>query len=95
MTGMTTAQRKTLAESIKQWGDSQTRIQAEKDHQDSLAAILKDEMQISPKHFKKVAMAYWNDTVKKDREDTESQLDLFEFARGFSVVDMPNSGDMS
>lgn len=40
---------------------------------------------MSEKHFKKVAKAYWADTVKNDREDAEMQLDLFEMVRGQNV----------
>lgn len=85
MSGLTAEQHKKLTESIRQWGASQDRIHAEQDHQAALAAILKDECQISEKHFKKVAKAYWADTVKKDREDAEMQLDLFEMVRGQNV----------
>lgn len=88
MPGLTAEQHKQLLESIRQWGQSQERIQAEQDHQSALAATLKDECQISEKHFKKVAKSYWSDTVKKDRADAESQLDLFEQARGFSLVSL-------
>ncbi len=86
MSGLTAEQHKKLTESIRQWGESQDRIQAEQDHQAALAAILKDECQISEKHFKRVAKAYWADTVKKDREDAEMQLDLFEMVRGQNVL---------
>ncbi len=85
MSRLTAEQHKKLTESIRQWGASQDRIQAEQDHQAALAATLKDECQISEKHFKKVAKAYWADTVKKDREDAEMQLDLFEMVRGQNV----------
>lgn len=83
---LTAEQHKKLLESIKQWGDSQDRIQAEQDHQAALAAALKVEMQISDKYFKKVAKAYWADTVKKDREDTEAQLEMFEAVRGVDDI---------
>ncbi len=75
-----------LIESIKQWGDSQDRIQAEQDHQAALAAVVRDEMQVSEKHFKKVAKAYWADTVKKDRQDAEAQLEMFEAVCGASDI---------
>lgn len=81
MSRLTTEQHKKLLESIRQWGDSQDRIQAEQDHQAALAAVLRDECQISEKHFKRVAKSYWADTVKKDREDAEMQMDLFDLAR--------------
>ncbi|MFZ1326874.1 MAG: hypothetical protein WAT67_12790 [Candidatus Contendobacter sp.] len=86
MSGLTAEQRQKLLESIRQWGDSQDRIQSEQDHQAALAETLKDECQISEKHFKRVAKAHWADTVKKDREDTEAQLDLFEIERGLASV---------
>jgi len=86
MSGLTAEQHLQLLESIRQWGDSQDRIQGEQNHQAALAATLKDECGISEKHFKRVAKAYWADTVKKDREDTEAQLDLFEMARGISLA---------
>lgn len=82
MSGLTAEQHKKLLESIKQWGDSQDRIQAEQDHQAALAAVVKGECQISEKHFRKVAKSYWADTVKKDREDAEMQMELFELTRG-------------
>lgn len=82
MSGLTTEQHKKLLESIKQWGDSQDRIKAEQDHQAALAAVLRDECQISEKHFKWVAKSYWADTVKKDREDAEMQAELFDLTRG-------------
>ncbi len=82
MSRLTTEQHKKLLESIRQWGDSQDRIQAEQDHQAALAAVLRDECQISEKHFKRVAKSYWADTVKKDREDAEMQMELFELTRG-------------
>ncbi len=82
MIGLTAEQHKKLLESIRQWGDSQDRIQAEQDHQAAIAAVLRDEMQISEKHFKRVAKAYWADTVKKDREDAEMQMELFDLTRG-------------
>lgn len=88
MSGLTAEQHQQLLESIRQWGNSQDRIQAEQDHQAALAANLKDKCQINEKHFKRVAKAYWADTVKKDRADTEAQLDLFEQARGFSLVSL-------
>ena len=88
MTGMTTDQRRTLVESIKQFGDSQARIQAEQDHQAALAAMLKDSHGIEPKHFRRVAMAHWKDEVAKQRGDAEAQLDLFELVRGMNVVAM-------
>lgn len=86
MNRLTSLQHAKLIESIKQWGDSQDRIQAEQDHQAALAAVLRDEMQISDKHFKKVAKAYWADTVKKDREDAEAQLEMFEAVRGIDGI---------
>ena len=54
------------------------------DHSDqaALAAVLRDECQISEKHFKRVAKSYWADTVKKDREDAEMQAELFDLTRG-------------
>ena len=48
---------------------------------DALAAVLRDECHIAEKHFKKVAKSYWADTAKKDREDAEMQMDLFDLAR--------------
>lgn len=90
MSRLTSLQHAKLVESIKQWGDSQDRIQAEQDHQAALAAVLRDEFQISEKHFKKVAKAYWADTVKKDREDAEMQMELFEMISGqgsFSLIE--------
>ena len=86
MSSLTSEQRQKLLESIQQWGHSQDRIQAEQDHQAALAAVLRDKCQISEKHFKRVAKAFWADTVKKDREDAEAQLDLFEMSRGFSLT---------
>lgn len=86
MSGLTAEQHKKLLESIRQWGDSQDRIQAEQDHQAALAAVLRDECQIAEKHFKKVAKAYWADTVKKDREDAEAQLEMFEAVRGVDDI---------
>lgn len=85
MPGLTAEQRSKLLESIRQWGQSQDRIQGEQDHQAALAATLKDECGIAEKHFKRLAKAYWADTVKKDREDAEAQLDLFEQAKGFDA----------
>lgn len=84
--GMTAEQHRVLTESIRQWGESQDRIVGEQNHQEALAAKLQDEMLIPKKHFKRVAKAYWADTVKKDREDAEAQLDLFEQVRGFGTV---------
>lgn len=86
MSSLTFEQRQKLLESIQQWGHSQDRIQAEQDHQAALAAVLRDKCQIGEKHFKRVAKAYWADTVKKDREDAEAWLDLFEMSRGFSLT---------
>lgn len=86
MSGLTTEQHQKLIESIRQWGESQTRIQAEQDHQAALAAILKGECGISEKHFKRVAKAYWDDKVEKDRADAELQLDIFEQVRGFGAA---------
>lgn len=108
MSGFTAEQHKKLVESIRQWGDSQDRIQAEQDHQAELAAVLRDQMQIAEKHFKRVAKAYWADTVKKDREDAEAQLDMFEAVRGLDerksialwlkdngvTMERPESGEM-
>lgn len=88
MSGLTAEQHKKLTESIRQWGKSQDRIQAEQDHQAALASTLKEECQISEKHFKKVAKAYWSDTIKRDREDAEMQLDLFEMVRGWDVFSL-------
>ena len=82
MSGLTAEQHKKLMESIRQWGDSQDRIQAEQDHQAALAAVLRDECHIAEKHFKKVAKSYWADTAKKDREDAEMQMELFDLTRG-------------
>lgn len=82
---LTSENRKKLLESIRQWGDSEERIQGEKDHQDAIEAMLKDEMQIAPKHFKRIAKAYWADTVKKDAEDAAAQTDLFDAVRGQNV----------
>lgn len=95
MIGLTSEQRQKLLESIRQWGCSQDRIQGEQDHQTALAATLKYECGISEKHFKRVAKAYWSDTVKKDREDTEAQLDLFEMARGFSLASVSSISEDS
>lgn len=67
MSGLTAEQRQKLLESIRQWGNSQDRIQAEQDHQAALAAVLRDECQISEKHLKRVAKAYWADIVKRPR----------------------------
>lgn len=88
MSGLTAEQHKKLKESIRQWGESQDRIKAEQDHQAALAAILKEECQITEKHFRKVAKAYWADTIKKDREDAEMQADLFEMVRGQNVFSL-------
>ena len=85
MSELSAEQYSKLIESIRQWGDSEDRIQGEKDHQAALAAVLKDEYGISEKHFKRVAKAHWADTVKREREDAEAQLDLFEQARGFRM----------
>lgn len=86
MNRLTSLQHAKLIESIKQWGDSQDRIQAEQDHQAAIAAVLLDELQIGEKHFKRVAKAYWADTVKKDREDAEAQLEMFEAVRGVDDI---------
>lgn len=81
--GLTAEQHKQLSESIKEWGYSQDRIQGEQDHQTAIAAVLRDKCGINEKHFKRVAKAYWADTVKKDYEDATLQADLFDLARGF------------
>lgn len=86
MIGLTSEQRQKFLESIRQWGDSQDRIQGEQGHQAALATTLKTECNISEKHFKRIAKAYWADTVRKEREDAEAQLDLFEIAGGFSLA---------
>lgn len=88
MSGLTAEQHRKLTESIRQWGESQDRIKAEQDHQAALAAIVKEECQITEKHFRKVAKAYWADTIKKDREDAEMQADLFEMVRGQNVFSL-------
>ena len=86
MSGLTAEQHLQLLESIRQWGYSQDRIQSEQDHQAALAAVLKNKCGINEKHFKRVAKAYWADTVDKDRLDAETQLDLFEQSRVFASV---------
>ncbi|MER2512319.1 MAG: hypothetical protein ABTR20_13410 [Candidatus Competibacter sp.] len=86
MSGLTAEQHLQLLESIRQWGCSQDRIQSEQDHQAALAATLKNKCGINEKHFKRVAKAYWADTVDKDRLDAETQLDLFEQSRVFASV---------
>lgn len=85
MSGLTREQHNKLLESIRQWGQSQDRIQGEQDHQAALAATLKDECGIAEKHFKRLAKAYWADTVKKDREDAEAQIDLFDTVKGCNI----------
>lgn len=86
MGGLTAEQYRKLIESIKQWGDSQDRIRGEQDHQKALAAAVMDAMQITEKNFKLVAKSYWADTVKKDREDAEAQLEMFEAVRGVDDI---------
>lgn len=53
MSGLTIEQHNKLLESIRQWGQSQDRIQGEQDHRAALAATLKDECGIAEKHFKR------------------------------------------
>ena len=92
MPGMTAEQRNILLECIKQWGESQERIQGEKNHQDAVSAKVMDELRISEKHFKVLARAHWRDTVQEDREDAEAQADLFALAKGANVYGIAREG---
>ena len=78
---MTPEIRKTLLGLIREYGDSLTRIQGEKDLLKAIEARAVVECAAPLKAFKAIATAHWADTTAKVRDDLEAQLDLLDTVR--------------
>lgn len=82
---MTTDARKTLLGLISEYGNSLTRIQAEKENLKLMEQRAIVECATSAKAFRLYATAAWRDSIPATQEDIEAQLALFETARGLNA----------
>jgi hypothetical protein len=85
---MTPEQQKTLKNMITEYGNSLTRIQAERELMKTMETRAIVELHCYPKAFKTVATAYWLDDVKKSRETLEALVDMFDYVRGCEAVEL-------
>jgi uncharacterized protein YukE len=87
---MTPEHRNILLACIASYGDSLTRIDAEKDQMKAIAAKVTAELNIPASHFTKLATASHKDQVTQAHDDVQAQADLFavvhEQADLFAVV---------
>lgn len=83
---MTPETRKTLLGLISEYGDSLTRIQAEKELMRLMEQRALTECAVPIKAFKTLATAYWRDTVPVVRDELEAQLDLLDMVRAASLT---------
>ena len=77
--------RKTLLKLINEYGDSLTRIQAEKELMKLMEQRAIVECATPVKAFKIYATAQWRDQVSTVREEIEAQMALFETASGLNA----------
>jgi hypothetical protein len=67
----------TLPSLIAAYGDSLTRVDAEREMQKELVAKA-EQMAITPRAFKAVALAYYRDCVNELREEAQEKLNVLE-----------------
>ena len=82
---MTPEIRKTLLGLISEYGNSLTRIQAEKELLKMMEQRALVECATPARAFKLYATAQWKDQVNTVQEEIEAQLALFETARGLKM----------
>jgi len=82
---MTTDARKTLLGLISEYGNSLTRIQAEKENLKLMELRAMVDCATSAKAFRLYATAAWRDSIPATQEELEGQLALFETARGLNA----------
>lgn len=82
---MTPEARKTLMGLISEYGNSLTRIQAERELMKLMEQRAVVECATAAKAFKLYATAAWRDSVPAIQEEIEQQLALFETARGLKT----------
>lgn len=82
---MTPETRKTLLGLISEYGNSMTRIQAEKELMKLMEQRAVVECATPAKAFKLYATAAWRDSIPAMQEELEGQLALFETARGLNA----------
>lgn len=79
---MTPETRKTLLGLILEYGNSLTRIQAEKDLMKLVEQRAITECATPAKAFRLYATAHWRDNIPAAQEELEDHLALFETVRG-------------
>lgn len=82
---MTPETRKTLLNLISEYGNSLTRIQAEKELMKLMEQRAVVECATPTKAFKLYATAHWRNKIPAIQEEIEAQLALFETARGLKT----------
>lgn len=82
---MTTDTRKTLLGLITEYGNSLTRVQAERELMKLMEQRAIVECATSAKAFRLHATAAWRDQIPAIQEEIEQQLALFETARGLNA----------
>lgn len=82
---MTPETRKILLGLIAEYGNSLTRVQAERDLMKLMEQRAVVECATAAKAFRLYAMAHWRDGVPAVQEELEQQLALFETARGLNA----------
>lgn len=82
---MTPETRKILLGLISEYGNSLTRIQAEKELMKFMEQRAVVECATAAKAFRLYALAQWRDSVPATQEELEQQLALFETARGLNA----------
>lgn len=90
MTTLLAEQSKKLIDSISRWCTSQNRIKIEEANQAVIAATLREELNIDPEDFRRLAEAVWAEDVAKYRQSAESQLALLEL----SLINAKQSEDL-
>ena len=71
-------QRKTILDAIKEWSNSATRIDAEKDLQKTLIDDLSDKVDIEKKYLNKLAAMYHKQNFAQFQQEREEIEELYE-----------------
>lgn len=82
---MTPETRKTLLNLISEYGNSLTRIQAEKELMKLMEQRAVVECATPAKAFRLYATTAWRDNISAVQKEIEAQLALFETARGLKM----------
>lgn len=71
-------QRKTILDAMKEWSNSATRIDAEKDLQKTLIDDLSDKVDIEKKYLNKLAAMYHKQNFAQFQQEREEIEELYE-----------------